>query len=215
MSAFSNRNHRAERPGSLSIRRTRGVQHGPRSVDVVARVQAATLAEIAHLGADSFTIDGVAKAAGVNRTTIYRRWPTKATLLAAAVEPLLRQFAAGPDTGSLRGDLLTLMFMFRRNSELPAGHALTAASRSSSTELRELVETMTACALAPLRQALSRAVERGELDADVDRDVIAHLIFYGVVMWDQSHATLPSDADCERLLGALLPGDLSSEASSR
>ncbi|MFI5889831.1 helix-turn-helix domain-containing protein [Actinoplanes sp. NPDC051513] len=53
-------------------------------------MRAATLAEVVRAGFARLTIDGVAKAAGVNRTTIYRRWPTKAALLVDMVEPPAR-----------------------------------------------------------------------------------------------------------------------------
>src|SRR5258708_11248620 len=57
-----------------STRRTRGVQRGARSQQVVEKVRAATMAELARVGFPGLTIEGVAKAADVNRTTIYRRW---------------------------------------------------------------------------------------------------------------------------------------------
>ena len=53
------------------------MQRGPRSHQVVEKVRAATMAELARVGFPGLTIEGVAKAANVNRTTIYRRWPSK------------------------------------------------------------------------------------------------------------------------------------------
>jgi AcrR family transcriptional regulator len=186
-----------------TTRRTRGVQRGPRSVQVVESVRAAVLAELARAGFAGLTIDGVARAAGVNRTTIYRRWPSKGALLAAVVEPMLDSLD-DPDTGSLRADLLALLLMFRDNADLPEGRALTEAVRAGPGELRELVETMTARALAPFRRVLDRAVARGELSAGADLEMIAYLAFYGVVMWGPIHDAPPTDEDCARILGVLL-----------
>src|ERR1700756_2659500 len=74
-----------------STRRTRGLQCGPRSHQVVEKVRNATLAELARVGFPGLTIEGVAQAANVNRTTIYRRWPSKSALLLAVIEPLLER----------------------------------------------------------------------------------------------------------------------------
>jgi len=90
----------------LKTRRTRGVLGG-RSERVVQQVLEATVAELAESGYRAFRMDAVSAAAGVNKTTIYRCWPTKAVLVAAAVE-WMRRFVHDvplPDTGSLERDL--------------------------------------------------------------------------------------------------------------
>src|ERR1700719_5368192 len=104
-----------------STRRTRGVQRGPRSQQVVEKVREATMAELARVGLPGLTIEGVAKAANVNRTTIYRRWPSKSALLLAVLEPGLARFDHDPDTGSVGGDLLGLMLMIGATPALPPG----------------------------------------------------------------------------------------------
>jgi AcrR family transcriptional regulator len=189
-----------------TTRRTQGLQRGPRSVQVVERVRAATLAELARAGFAGLTIDGVAKAANVSRTTIYRRWPTKAALLAAVAEPLLRRYDEDPDTGSLAGDLMALLTAIRDNSVLPEGRALAEAIKSSSAELQELLGAVLDRAIAPFRRALDRAAARGEVGQAEDLDVIAHLAFYGTAFWEQAHGAPPTDDDCRRMLRVLLSG---------
>src|SRR5688572_4635348 len=93
-------------------RRTRGVLGG-RSDRVVQQVLVATVAELAESGYRAFRMDAVSAAAGVNKTTIYRRWASKALLVAGAVE-WMRRFVHDvplPDTGSLEQDLVAA---FRR-----------------------------------------------------------------------------------------------------
>ncbi|MBM2614094.1 TetR/AcrR family transcriptional regulator [Actinoplanes sp. LDG1-06] len=176
-----------------TARRTRGLQTGPRSTQVIENVRAATLAELARAGFGGLTIEGVARAAGVNRTTIYRRWPTKAALLAAVVEPLLEQYDHDPRTGSVRGDVLAIMLMIRDNAARPEGRALVEAVRAGGTgELGDLLAVVTSRAMAPFRRA---GVS----------DLIAHLAFAGVVMWDQTHDGPPGDSDCAGMLDALMP----------
>ena len=115
-----------------STRRTRGVQRGARSQQVVEKVRAATMAELARVGFGGLTIEGVAKAANVNRTTIYRRWPSKSALLLAVLEPGLQRFDHDPDTGSLGGDLLALMLLIGETAALPPGQHIDSSVRLSS-----------------------------------------------------------------------------------
>jgi len=53
--------------------------------DVAARAVAATLACIARTGLAKLTVDDVAREAGTSRATIYRAFPSKQALVAAAV----------------------------------------------------------------------------------------------------------------------------------
>ncbi|MEU8240849.1 TetR/AcrR family transcriptional regulator [Actinoplanes missouriensis] len=191
---------------TVSPRRTTGVRHGPRSTQVVERVRAAVLSEITRLGFAGITIDGVARAAGVNRTTIYRRWPTKADLLGAAVEPLLAEFDADPGTGSFRGDLLVLMRRLRDNAARPEGRALGDAVKSSAAELREIAVRAGARTLAPFDRAAEQAAARGEIADRALAGVAAHLAYAGIVMWEQNRGTPATDADCARMLDLALAG---------
>lgn len=90
-----------------ATRRTRGVLGG-RSERVVRSVLEATVGELAASGYHAFRMDAVSTAAGVNKTTIYRRWPTKSELVAAAVESMRRVVhdVPLPDTGALDRDLI-------------------------------------------------------------------------------------------------------------
>ena len=58
-------------------------------------------------GVAGMTIEGVAAAAGVGKTTIYRRWPTKTDLIRAAISDIVPR-GDPPDTGSMAGDMAAL-----------------------------------------------------------------------------------------------------------
>src|SRR5215211_6461705 len=93
-------------PERTKTRRTKGVLGG-RSERIVQKVLVATVAELAESGYRAFRMDVVSVAAVVNKTTIYRRWPGKKQLVAAAVD-WMRRFVHDvplPDTGSLERDL--------------------------------------------------------------------------------------------------------------
>ena len=187
-----------------STRRTSGVQRGARSQQVVEKVRAATMAELARVGFGGLTIEGVAKAANVNRTTIYRRWPSKSALLLAVLEPGLERFDHDPDTGSLAGDLLALMLLMGETAALPPGQAVHRAVGSTSDELKELVDTVNDRALGAFHRAFDRASVRGELAPTDDTEMIAHLAFFGAVLWQETRERTPSEDECRRILRVVL-----------
>ena len=63
-----------------------------------------------EVGYSHLTMEAVAERAKTNKAAVYRRWPGKARLVAAALQkrlpPLLE---TTPDTGNLRGDMLALL----------------------------------------------------------------------------------------------------------
>lgn len=75
----------------------------PRS-GIDAEVFAATLSTVAELGYARATVDRIAVAAGVAKTTIYRRWPSKGELI---VDCLLDAFGPVPMEGVDRAEKMS------------------------------------------------------------------------------------------------------------
>jgi AcrR family transcriptional regulator len=171
---------------------------------VVEKVREAAMAELARVGFPGLTIDGVAKAANVNRTTIYRRWTSKGALLLAVLEPGLERFDHNPDTGSLGGDLLALMLMMGETAALPEGQAVRRAVGSTSDELKELVDTVNDRTLGAFRRAFDRARARSEVGPTDDTEVMTHLAFFGVVLWRETRERPPTEDECRRILRVVL-----------
>jgi hypothetical protein len=101
---------------------------------------------------------------------IYRRWPTKAKLVLAALTHNLPLRESDIDTGSLRGDLLELVRSgIQRFHQVP-GDMLPGliAEAFSEPDVFEHMRRRIAQDEAPelIRPFLSRAVERGELLTD-------------------------------------------------
>ena len=68
------------------------------------------LRELAETGYVNFSIERVAAKAGTSKPVIYRRWPTRARLVYAALRatrPVLS--SEPPDTGTVRGDLMVIL----------------------------------------------------------------------------------------------------------
>ena len=65
-------------------------------------VLSAVLQELSRVGYRGLRIEDVALRAGVNKTTVYRRWPTKIELVRAALVCDSTCRIPHPDTGTLR-----------------------------------------------------------------------------------------------------------------
>ena len=105
------RSHRARgtsvEVAAVEVAAVGGIRTGGRSARVVDDVLKATAEQLGRMGYGALRVEEVATQSGVNKTTIYRRWPTKSLLVAAA----LRQhqvLEAAPDTGDLVRDLVSM-----------------------------------------------------------------------------------------------------------
>lgn len=78
----------------------------PRDADADDRIIDAALAEYAEHGRAGYSLNGVARRAGVGKSSIYLRWPDKESVLVDAVHA--RSDAPTVDTGDLREDLLAI-----------------------------------------------------------------------------------------------------------
>src|SRR3954452_14817148 len=81
----------------------------PRDRTLDARILDQVLDLLASQGYAGLTLDELAARSGVAKTTILRRWPSKAAVAAAGVERLALQSVDVPDSGTLRGDLHALL----------------------------------------------------------------------------------------------------------
>jgi AcrR family transcriptional regulator len=78
---------------------------GGRTAAVSTAIRAAVEELIAEKGSERVTIPMVAERAGVNPTTVYRRWPDAATMINDLATYRLDADRPLPDTGDLRSDI--------------------------------------------------------------------------------------------------------------
>src|SRR5262249_1417247 len=77
-------------------------------------ILAAVIGLLGEAGYEAMTMDAVAARAHASKTTIYRRWRGKPELVKAAVDGYVAgRVPSWADTGSLRGDLMTVMLAMR------------------------------------------------------------------------------------------------------
>nr|WP_315266219.1 TetR/AcrR family transcriptional regulator [Microbacterium lemovicicum] len=141
----------------------------------------AALDVLAETGYDGMTIDMVAARAKAGKATLYRRWSSKEDLVIDAVARMKSgdlNLSSPPDTGTLRGDLVAMvksptlknaehrlkvmagiMSMIARNPELAAvAHAALIEPRAAANRL-----------------IFQRAIDRGEIPADADLEMLSTL----------------------------------------
>lgn len=166
----------------------------PRGKPIERAILAATLDEIAQHGPNGISVARIAKAAEVNKTTIYRRWPTTEILIEAAIAHSLGEAEADlPDTGSLQGDLVAVVEMLAGRLGAAPGRALMLAAMSERNAALIRRHAM-AAVIRDAPALVRRAVDRGEWDvARADpQAVIAMLV--GAVMHRVMLERSPADA---------------------
>jgi AcrR family transcriptional regulator len=145
----------------------------------VSSVLEATLAQLAERGFDRLAIPHIAQHAGVNKTSIYRRWPTKAELVRDALAAAMSHTDDAPDTGTLRNDLIALARTVATFTQSRVGTAVIRImhAESGNPEVRALA-TMAygeAAGSGPWA-VMRRAVMRGELKDNVDPTLLLFAI---------------------------------------
>jgi AcrR family transcriptional regulator len=142
-----------------------------------------TLRLLSEHGYDGLTIEGVAKEAGVNKTTIYRWWKSKAALTRAALLDSELLALDVPDTGSLRGDMIALVEHVIRLLSEPGVRAVVAAmaAAAGNGELAELAKAFFADRFERERAIFERARERGDLPPHADPMLTVDLL--GGAVW--------------------------------
>jgi AcrR family transcriptional regulator len=116
-------------------------------------------------------MEAVAARAGVAKTTVYRRWPTKLSLVIEAVSQTITADLPIPNTGTLSGDIRAVLHEFVEITNRPSGRAILKllAEGGSDPDLKEalrlrFLEQRTT----NLTMMMERGLARGEVRADVD-----------------------------------------------
>ncbi|MFF3573360.1 MULTISPECIES: TetR/AcrR family transcriptional regulator [Nocardia] len=148
------------------------------------RVVAAALQEYGRTGWSGFTMDAVARRAGVGKSTLYLRWQSKEALIRYAIEQHSKPLTF-TDNGSLRKDATALAAGLMRYFLSPAGWASLRITMDEAAEptgldnVHAYLVTMHRDAATALFQ---RAIERGELAPDAPIRTITEALYGTVLM---------------------------------
>ncbi len=169
------------------------------------------------LAVDSYaelSMERVAARAKVGKKTLYRRWPSKAPLVAEAV---LDAYGRGgsfgvPDTGNIRADLQSWLIehadFIAESSNAALIRALIAAAASNPSDNNALYERLSAPQHAGLMTRLRHAAEQDELRVDADLDAIAKALIGTLLLEVLNHKPVGDErgARYDGLLDAVLQG---------
>lgn len=175
---------------------------------VTEAITTAAMAELVDYGFARLAMDRVARGAGVGKSALYRRWPSKLEMVVDLLAQLSVPTGPTPDTGSLRGDLRAILQSTaewliepRIQAVLPG---LIAESTTNPALGAATWQHVTQPRLAWLQPALFRAQERGELAAD-DVDVLSDLLV-ATLFWRMTHGRAVGTDYLDRLADVLVSG---------
>ncbi|MFI0776518.1 TetR/AcrR family transcriptional regulator [Streptomyces sp. NPDC021212] len=148
--------------------------------DKTEAIRAAVLDELAEHGYGRLSMEAVAKRAGVGKSALYRRWSSKQQMvIAVASEPSVAMVDL-PDSGSLRGDVLAALRAVADWLTHPQlGRIipdLVVEARRDEALARALADSIGGPRRARAVALLDRAVARGELPPDTDRELALDLL---------------------------------------
>lgn len=151
----------------------------PRDPRLHEAIAEATIALLAEAGYEALTMEAVSCRAATTKAAIYRRWTSKAALVADVFATRAETAMVVPDTGSVRGDLLAHVRNVIAAFGEPVGRAVLNVVTAGSSH-PELAEPLRAGFVRRRRQAvaeiLARGIDRGEIPAGADAGLAADLL---------------------------------------
>jgi AcrR family transcriptional regulator len=133
---------------------------------------------LAEAGLGGVSVDEVSRRSGVAKTTIYRHWPTRESLLVDACSQLPAVLPV-PQTGSLRTDLEALACAAIRRLHQPASTAMPSIIDAAERDkkLARLHSQIHAQMCGAFFSVIERARDRGELPRSQDaRELVASIL---------------------------------------
>jgi AcrR family transcriptional regulator len=166
---------------------------------VNAVVFAATLSTVHELGYARATVERIAAAAGVAKSTVYRRWPSKGALI---VDCLLDVFGPAPLEGASRAEVMssTIRWIAAKIGEPGVGDAFAGvfSDAVSDPALREILSTRLQD---PYRLALQDALGEPENRVLFFIDVVVGVLLHRMGMTGEPMV----DDDVDALVAMVLP----------
>jgi AcrR family transcriptional regulator len=152
-----------------------GIRTGGRSERVRTSVLDATAQVLAEQGYDALRIEEVAARAGVHKTTVYRRWPSKAELVVAMVDARSAERVPVPDLGALEDDLRAFASSIVDNLMHDGGAVVARAlvgAAGTAPELRAAAAAFWSRRFGLAAEMIERARARGEVAPDTMADAV-------------------------------------------
>jgi AcrR family transcriptional regulator len=178
---------------------------GPRFVELVLD---AALAECAETGFQALSVPSIAERAAVNKTSLYRRWPSKAEIIREAIERCMVAPAFLRPAGPVRDGLISLAQQILAFVESPAGGSmLKILLAEESGGLGGMAASLLRTSFeAGFRILLEAAIQSGELPANTDVSLLLCTIVGALIAKIYVDRGKPTSEYIERLVDLVLFG---------
>jgi len=158
------------------------------------------------VGYVALRVEDVAQNAGVNKTTIYRRWPTKADLVSATLRREGEACEGAPDTGSVREDLLIMLRRLVDHGRSPMVRVM--MPEMTHPEVRAIANGLKHNFESEWVSVVARGVGRGELPAGTSPLLVTEIVTSAVIRRLIRGEEMPDEAFCESVVDLVLAGSV-------
>lgn len=161
---------------STSARRTPARRPGGRSADITGRVQKAVIDLLLEGGVHACTFKAVAERAGVERSTLYRRYTDRWDMMIDAILVIAAEEVTPEPGNSFPDDLASVLRKLVRILETPVGPAVVSVAAELRAHSRsDFSRTFFDRRMTQLDPMFDAAIARGELTTGVDREALFSL----------------------------------------
>jgi AcrR family transcriptional regulator len=187
----------------------------PRDERIDEEITSAALAVLADGGFEGFSLEAVALRAGVAKTTVYRRFPTRDELLVGALVRLNDDLPPPPAPGPVRQRLVEVLSGVRQRTPASVGVRILMHAAAESGRQPGLADLVESRVLAPrrarLQSVIADGIAGGELRDDLDLVevipvLVGPMLYLG--MWSGTSAAcdVSVEAVVDMVLGGLRSG---------
>jgi AcrR family transcriptional regulator len=178
----------------MDVQQEKSTTGRPRSQQAWEAVITATQTLLKTIGYQNLSMEGIAKAAGVGKPTLYRWWPNIPSIVMEALKRQADNEIGAPDTGTLKSDLQKFLGQTCISLTDHAGdvvRCLMAEAQFNPDFAEVFREEFIASRRNTLIVILQRGVMRGELNQQTDLELLADLC-YGPIWYRllNQHASL-------------------------
>lgn len=177
---------------------------GGRTADVTQRLRAAVMTLLLEGGVEACTTSNIAERAGIDRSTLYRRYPDRWGAIIDTVIDRVEKDTVVVDTGSFAGDLKAVLSTLADLIATPMGPAIVTAAGTLHSEGRvAAARVFFERRMDQLEPMFDAAVRRGELAADVDREEL-FTFAVGTIWFSKFIASrIVGDREIDRIVAAV------------
>ncbi len=193
--------------GQKSTEGDRGRRGRRRSIHSHQAVLAATITVLDRVGYSALTMEAVAATAGVGKATIYRWWPSKASLVIEALEavvPAPRTVSTGDTRTDVRAIVQAAVDDYV-NTPLGPNLAVIAADAPTDPAAADRLAALLGARRAAHASVLLAAAGRGDLPHDVDVHLLLDIIT-GTLVHRALLGVAPDDHTIDQLADLIVAG---------